>query len=614
MKKFTSCLSLSALLLLGLASCGSGSSEDVEYIPVQTTEDGAWHFMNQKGEIVGNQEWEFQPTVTMAGIFTVQTNEGYSVYKWDGKEAVPIDSLQHLVSVGIYSEGLLPVTPSMQRIRVVNKKGDVKFILEPKDGQEISSCAGIFQNGMLVVTTMDGKSGAVNNKGEWVISPKYNEISNFNDGYALAADYHYDDSESEGPTYYVLSKEGAEIKVEGTFGYPEGECISLPEFVNGVVSVLGQYDTEKGEYVSYDINTKGEVTKNNEDSYSWSTYLNNGGKITSVYNGAESKYVWTDKDGKVVMETTDASGSLSAYGNYVTLNKDNNLTIFDDKGKELCKYTGDYYVTWPGGNFGLLLQTYNREKYTYDNFTLLDKEARKLETQKIYGVGYEKSVNSIHNSMDEGWECEGDDVTSAYVDITAAASKLVSMITSRSVSGKGSYYIGESVKDILEGESVQYMSGKNFSIPTPAGKYYLATGAGFNIDGQINASADIVSPTYKQYFEVHHYDYWGRAWGWNRKKQVGVHVNPSAKVVSFDIILRTNHPSGASLKEAIGRRLKKDGYTLVNSGDNFEEYSNNYNEAIVYGSAESKGVGVLIGDEKSLKMSDSAKSALATKI
>ena len=607
--KLTFNLSLATILMLGLASCGSSSSDDVEYIPVQTTEDGAWHFINSKGELVGNQEWEFQPTVTIAGIFTVQTNDGYTVYKWKGKEASPIDSLQDLVSVGVFNEDLLPVTPSMQRIRVVNGNGDVKFTLEPVDGQEISSCAGIVQDGMLIVTATDGKTGAVNNKGEIKIKPKYDEISNFNQGYALAVDYN---GFEDGPTYYVLDKEGNETKVEGKFGYPEGECETVPEFEHGVVSVLGAYSEENPEYVYYEINTKGELSKKSE-TYTWTSYLQNGGQITSNYSGDISKYEWKDKDGNVVMTVAEEGASLSDYGKYVGLSKNNTLTIFDENGKELTKLNGDYFATWPGGNFGLVLSKYNTENYTYDEYIFLNKDGQRLETPKIYGYGTEKSANII-TLTEGGWvDCDGYNVTSGYVDITAAASKLVSMITG-SVTGKSTYYIGESVKDILEGQSVQYMSGKSFSIPTPENTYYLATGAGFNITGDINASTNIVSPTYKEYFQVHHYDYWGTAWGWRRKKQVGVHVNPSAKVVSFDIILRTNHPSGSSLKEAIARRLKKEGYTVVDSGDNYDVYTNNYREAIVYGSKDSKGVGVIIGDQKTLKLSNSEKSSLAAKI
>lgn len=604
-------LSALTLMVMGMTACGFKSGgDDVEYIPVQSTEDGAWHFINSKGEPVGTQQWEFEPTVTMDGIFTVRNDNGFAVMKWDGKEAKPIDSLQNLVSVGVYNEGLLPVTPYMQRIQIVDNKGDVKFTLEPKDGQEISSCSGMFQDGLLIVSTVDGKSGVVNTKGEWVVNPKYDEISEYNGGYALAAEFGED--YEDGITYFVLDTKGEAVRVDGKYDYPEGDCSSISQFENGVASVWSSVgDGEDYEYKEYQINTKGEVRMVSQDSSTWNQYLQNGDVITYTYSDGASSSKWTNTKGEIVMSVSEEGKSLSANGKYVTLWTQDNITIYSEDGKELAKYSGNYVAEWPGGDFGLVLTKYN-DDYSSSERILLDKEGKTLNTSKLYGVGTYKSINFI-GMGDEEMACDGYGVTSAYVDVTAAASKLATMITD-GVSGKAYYYIGESVKDILEGQSVQYMSGKTFSIPTKEDTWQLATGAGFYVTGDINASANIVAPTYKEYFEVHHYDYWGTAWGWKRKKQVGVHVNGAAKVVSFDLMLHTNHPSGTVLRDALGRRLKKEGYTLVDSGDNYEVYSNNYREAIVYGTAESHGIGVLIGETKTLKLTNSEKAALAAKL
>lgn len=594
------------LLLVGLASCGSSSSDEVEYIPVQTSEEGSWRFINPKGEFVGTQEWEFEPTVTIGGLFTAHDGKGFTVYKWDGDKANPIDSLKDLVAVGVYNEGLLPVTPAMQRIRVVDNKGNVKFTLEPINGQEISSCAGIVKDGMLVVTTIEGKSGVVNNKGELVVKPKYDRISDFSEGYALAADYSED--YEEGPTYYVIDKQGNSVEVKGKFGYEDDECGFLPSFKHGVVTVSGQYDEETGESVTYEINTEG-VAKEKSDN-GWTEYLDNGGKIESIYQDGDSEYIWKDADGKTLKNVTEG-GYLSGYEKFVTLNDNNNLTVYSEDGKKIFEVEGNYYAMWPGGQFGLVLQKYE-EDYSTSTYTLLDAEGKEVNSSKFYGVGINKSSNSL-GMMEGEMDCGEYDITSAYVDVTAAASKMVSMITG-SVTGKDNYYLGESVKNILEGESTQYMSGKVFSIPTKKDQYYLATGAGFYFTGEITATENITAPTYKEYFEVSYYDYWGRPWGYNRKKQVGVHVNSSAQVASFDIVLHTNHPSGLELREAVGRRLKKASYTLVDETDNYDIYTDNYREAIVYGSDESRGIGAVIGEKGKISLTNADKAALAAKI
>ena len=128
MKKYSILLFLLSCLMTGIMiSCIKSTAGNIEYIPVQKSDGGAWVFIDSKGERIGDQEWEFEPTVTIDGVFTARSDSGLTVYRWDGKEARPIDSLRNLVSVGVYNEGLLPVTPSMKRIRVVDGKGNIKF-------------------------------------------------------------------------------------------------------------------------------------------------------------------------------------------------------------------------------------------------------------------------------------------------------------------------------------------------------------------------------------------------------------------------------------------------------------------------------------------------------
>lgn len=590
-------------IAMGVASCGSSDNGDnVQYIPVQFTEDGAWCFINAQGERIGTQEWEFMPTVVADGIFTARTDSGLTVYKWKGDEAMPIDSLTNLVSVGVYSEGLLPVTPSMQRIRVVDSDGDVVFVLNPINGQEVSSCSSRFSDGLLVVTNSEGKAGVVNRKGEVVVEPKYGEISDFKDGYALAANYNYNDYDA-GPSYFVLDKEGKATPVKGKFGYGEGDCFNVPQFVNGAAYVTGEMDTVDYtfEEIKITVDGKAAVEKNPVSN----EVLPNGNVITTTYTDDNTTAVWKDKDGK---ELVKLNGYPMVYGKYVTVNDNDSIIIYDQEGKKLNALKGNYTFIWAGGSFGPVLIKY-ADDYTSSEYVFLNAEGQPLEMQKVYGIG----TSNYLPTDEEDFQCS-EYVTSAYVDVTAAAAKIVSM-ASGSLKGKDYYYLGESVSDILNGENARYYSGsgRKFSLPTDStGR--IANGDGFWISAEAKASQDLVAPTYQRYFQVHHYDYYGRAWGYNRSRQVGVHFNPSAKVESFDIMLHTNHPSGARLREAVSRRMKKEGYTLVNTNPNYDEYTNGSNNVIIYGSNESKGIGALVGNKSVANMRDADKAALAANI
>ena len=595
----TDCLSLLLVTfcLCLTISCNKQNKKEI-LLPVQKTEGGAWSFINSKGEPVGTQEWEFEPSLSIDGIFTVRQDDGLCVYRWEGKEARPIDSLQNLVSVGIYNDGLLPVTPPMQRIRIVDNKGNVKFTLDPIDGQEINSCADMFSENLLIVTTIDGKTGVINNKGEVVVKPTYSDISNFNSGYALAANYDYDNYE-KGPSYFILDKTGKATPVKGEFAYEEGDGGGyLPEFVDGAVYVPGKSesdgsegeDSEEYEYNSTicKITTDGKVTV--EKQYTWTTMLPDGGKITSTYVDDKSVEEWFDKDGKLLKKIDQSNQYLNSYGNYVVLQQGDTLTLYDDKGTQLNTLKG-YNAVWSEGDFGMVVSVHKEDYSLPSEYKILDAAGQLIPDGLYYGIGLAQMISlkeTEHEDNDFG-------VMSAYVDVTAAATKLASMLT-EGVKGKEYYYLGQSVASVLSaGNNARYYSGasRTFSIPTDT-TYYLANGSGFWIGGTAESSEEIVSPTYKQYFQVDHYDYWGRPWGYNRTKQVGVHFNKSAKIMAFDLQLHTNYPSGTRIREAVVRRLKNEGYTITKETDNYDELSNGYNSIIIYGNKDTNGVGAIV--------------------
>lgn len=599
-----------------LTSCDffNKHSDEVEYIPVQLREDGGWVFIDSEGKRVGTQEWEFEPTVTKGGIFVAKGDSGLTVYKWKGEEAKPVDSLTNLVSAGVYADGLLPVTPQMNRIRIVDKDGDMKFELLPIDGKEISSCALQFNEGLLVVSTTEGKSGVVDSKGNTIVKPQFDDISEFNGGFALAVNYNYNEEKYQGPTYYIIDKEGNINKVKGKFGGSldeEGECYqSLYPFDNAgyaYVSSFVDYEKNPEERRSVlRISTDGTVTQMKSKNYVVSfDALENGNsyiEIESTEDGLES--VWKNMEGKTILKNTDW---MNTVADYVFVPDSNSISVYNSEGKQILKKKDMSWGTCPGGNFGPVLTGYDYES-SETKYELFNKEGQPIETGRIYGLGMSKAI--VLDADDE-IGCPVTSVTSAYVDITAAAKKISDMAT-HSISGKKMYWLGQSVTDILEGENASYYAYSDYSFNLPTGdKPHLADGEGFWVDGRAHTSAKIVAPIYQNYFEVHHVDWRGVKWGWNRTRQVGVHFNSSAKVDRFDVQLHTNHPSGKALREAVTRRMKKEGFTLVESQPNYDEYTNGYSNVIIYGNESSKGVGAYIRNDKSSKLSDTEKSALA---
>lgn len=616
-----------------LTSCNnSGENDDMAYIPVQEEENGPWVFINSKGEKIGDQSWEYEPSITVNGLFTAQVDEGLTVYKWSGSKATPLDSLTNLVSVGVLHDGLLPVTPPMQRIRLVDGNGKLKFTLDPIGGKEVTSCASQFTEGLLVISTSDGKEGVIDTKGDIVVKPdRFDEISGFNGGYALAAIYNYH-TPGAAPEYYVIDKEGKAKKVEGEFGYWEGDCTSLPAFENGIAYVPGKIldipEPEEEEdvkakakkkktvkpkkkktdeelenpvdttyqFTEYKISTDATASRK-DDAISWFKVLPNGGLIANTYKNGENTYIWTDKEGKEIKKTRGLDASIMDYGNYVVVKEKEVSTVYNLKGSPLYKLGEDQAPYWSKGSFGLMTVAYNDGYSSMPTvYTLLNDEGQPVSEERFYGVGTNK-VTELYG--DEDTECEKNRVTSAYIDIEAAAGAFTSMLTGN-VKGKSVYKIGEYCSSILADSGADAFLGdaQTFDIPTDSTNF-LANGAGYWVQGTGLANAPIATPKFKNVMKIEYYDATGKAFGHKEERVVSVSFNKSAKVIAFDLLLRTNHPSGEVLREAVAARLKAAGFTLEREDPFFEEYTSGNRNIIIYGNHETDGLGALVYDKNS---------------
>lgn len=202
---------LATMASVGLWSCGSGSSADnyanIDYLPVQISNDGNWSFYAPDGTVKFTDEFKQRPTVVYNGYFSVKEGDGYSFYKVNGDKLELVKDAEGLKDVGYMEEGLVPMTFPKERIAVYNGDGEKKFTLEPVKGKEITSCAGGFSEGMMVVEDEDGNEGYVNTKGEMAIALKYTSASPFFEGLAVVAAKGKEDETK----YMVIDKKGETV-------------------------------------------------------------------------------------------------------------------------------------------------------------------------------------------------------------------------------------------------------------------------------------------------------------------------------------------------------------------------------------------------------------------
>lgn len=621
MKKISLIVSILSLLFFGnyIASCSSffGGDEEppIDYIPVQLNEGGSWVFVDHTGTQIGTQEWEFEPTVSVDGVFIAQLDSGMTVYRWEGNVAKPIEGLTSLVEVGEYHEGVIPVCRRLERIRVADKMGNTKFTLDPIDGNEIMSCALAMKDGMLVITDSKGKTGAVDKDGNLVIKPTYDMMSDFNGGVALAMNY--PENYVGDPTYFVVDKEGNATKIKARIGSDEIMC-ALEGFSHGYAYLSAPYDTITGTATHIRISPDGTAVATDTLVNSWD-YLENNSHIATISKGDSISNVWVDADGKKLRNFNQNWPSaelrfVTEYDyNYTT--NETKITVYNLEANPIAKFNGSRSFFCPGGQFGLIVAKIPEDDYKPTEVTMIDNEGKEVENFRFASFGRKLTIYP-EADLDEG-ECGRTQVFSAYIDVTAAASTLSKMLGSGSVKGKQTFYIGQSVAEVLDGENARFFNGgdRTFTIPTDTVTYTLGEGPGFWINGEAKSSTSITSAVYKKYFDHVYTDYWGTRWGYWRNKQTGVKFNPAAKIESFDLRLTTFFPASQELREGLKRHLKKSGFTLVESSENYDEYHNNFNAVLIYGSPDSKGIGAIISEIKTLsKMSDKEKSALAAKL
>lgn len=598
-------------LFSGCDKFGFGKSEvTVDYIPVQSTTGGSWSFIDAEGNPVGDQDWEFEPTVTKGGMFTARLDSGLTVYKWNKTVAEPMENLRNLLCVGEYNEGLRPIVRRLDRISIVNGDGEEQFKLEPVDGKEIVRCGLGFYDGLLIIVNEDYKYGAIDTEGNVVIKPKFDELTSFNDGVALGVTYNPNDYEA-GPTLYIVNKaDGKSKKVKGKFGYPEGEGFEYEPFNHGKTYAWAPMDTTTYSMDQLSISVDGNVEKVKGN---WAGTLENGSYALNTYSEEGSTGQWLSETGEKIKDVKN--GTYSPITHFMVSMEEKGCKVFDLEGNKILSF-GNGFAAWPGGDFGPVVTEYD-ENYNIkgvDLYYLVDKKENKYESASFKGVGT-SSVISFSQSEEEGY-MEGPTITSAYIDVTAAASSMASMLGSGSVKGKDYYYLGQPLTEMLKGENAQFYNAQTSSISIPTDTtYYLAKGAGFWVNGTAEPSGTVVSPTYTKYFDHVYTDYYGTRWGYWRNKQTGVKFNPSCKVAAFNLVLSTNHPSGDELRSAVGRHLKKQGFTLVSSGTNYDEYHQGDNGVIIYGSKDSKGIGALVKKASDLsKLSDEKKNTLAAEL
>ncbi len=507
LSKLTGSVLLAATLLSFTACDKSGGIEfdNFDLIPVKTTKDGKWSMINDKGEIVYDNEFKNRPTAAYNGLFTVKENDGYTVYSVGDKSPKAVTGLENLKSVGILSEGLLPVTLNHSRITMVDKSGKTKFELQPVKGKEIVWCASYFEEGLLLFKTEDDKFGYLSTDGKVAIEPKFDSANGFSDGLAVIG-HIKDEDHPYDLNYSVIDKSGKTI-----FKIKEEHSLVTSQFNHGYIV------TKKDDRLFF-VNKKGEETKLPS-------------KISSI-QGYNNKYIVFENDGNYGV--ADLKGEIIIRAKYDFLmfdtsdtffakkdSDDNEIIRLNSKGEEERKIDYDYILNL--GKFGYIVAEGKTS-------LLLDDKFNKKGNEEFFDFNLDPEIEY--------------GVNSDYFNPDGVAGVIVGMINGKKVCG---LTLGENVKSVMSGRSPSdYSYRSEFEIDDEKKEGFRYT----------------ITPTALFTNRMASYDYnyntYSGDYSWNPNAILGG--------VKFD--LSTQSEWGKDGMKALKNAFEKAGFKLVKEGGN----------------------------------------------
>lgn len=374
------------LSLVFLASC-SKDENGVEFISVKLIDSDMWSIVKvEDGTTVYKDEFKTSPSQIVDGIFFVRNSDGmYDYYSVDDVNK-PINKESYLSATYFNKDGFAIVTRVGQPISVINKK--CEQVLEfPKD---IERCYALDNSGRTVFQNSDELYGIMDMRGNIIIKPEWDHISNFSDGVAIAEKKVKDHKEC-----VALDESGKKLFTFSTTKYKE-----YGSFMSGLLPVL--VGDNKVEYLDNTGKSIGEFGK------------------AEKYMGANNYYVTDDK------VSTFYDGSL--WG----LKDLKGEIILRAKYDELIPFINNTFRAQKDGKYGVI----DKEDkviipFEYENlFSINNKRIVVAKDKVMHIIDFEGKDVGNENYTDVNYIFFYELIESNYFNASKVAKKIVSLISS----------------------------------------------------------------------------------------------------------------------------------------------------------------------------------------
>ena len=347
-----------AMLAWLVAGCNlTGSVDQAEYIPVKIDSDGEWGLLGADGEPLFVNEFKHPISNVVDGVFLARENHAYTIYKAE-KTPVPLGSCENLLTVGLPNEGKIIVCTKDNSVEVISSEGSKVFTLP----ERMLLTQAYFRDGLLGVCDSNGKWGFVDEKGTQVIPCKFDGVSTFSEGFAVAANI-----ANEKVALLIINKKGETVaRVKNTVRLASNN----PTFVGGRIPAVNSDDqygflTTEGAFEKCSAKVKGigDVSDNR-----------------FIFKNADSKYGAMDYEGNILIQPRyDELKFVPGSDKY--LSKINTTYSLLDKNGNKLKEFSEYSDMEPGVNKFPLIATLGKR------FEILDSDGNLLSQETYAEVG-----------------------------------------------------------------------------------------------------------------------------------------------------------------------------------------------------------------------------------
>lgn len=508
MKRFNFLMVLAVVLLL--TNCKFSSNElSFDYIPAKEDSDGKWGMVDFEGNMLFSDEFENVPSLPIEGVFSVEEEDGFSVYLAD-KTPKLIDGLDNLKAVGNMTDGLMPIVRKDGRITYVNISGKDEFVLMPVDGKEIVAVAASFSCGRAAFKTEDGKWGYIDEKGKVVVKPIYDDIMPFVDDYAIVSIEQKNDSVQDTKRKSIL------IDVSG----------------KEVLKIDDKYDFRLAEgFAAHKI-----IVRNGER---WG-FLDFEGKFTKSPKSVEGIIAFNDEG--YVYENDEKYGFMSFENTPIIKAKYESFQIMED-GRFFVKNGDKYLIINQNGDKLLEIEDYDYISVFYDNL-LLAYTNNEYEFLNFEGKPISANTFTDLSFVEHGY------VYSDYFDANALADKVAELYSKNSFCN---YVLGAEMKTAVDSNNAEEYSYES-SITISEEK--LPQGYGCQIAGLVGSTS---------YIAVSDWDYYNYSWNYT--------YNPDAKIDFLLALITTDKNSYDALFKALVIKFNNKGFKTETKDEAFAKLS-----------------------------------------